>query len=171
MSHTEDREEDRRYAEISGTHLTDPLRVLNPAPAVVIGPDASVEDAVALMKEARSGCVLVVEDHRVAGIFTERDLLMRVVSEGAAPAATAMRDVMTRDPECLSPEDTIGFALHKMSVGAYRHLPIVDAEGKPAGIVTQQSGVRYLAGFFPGDVINHPPKSFEQRPPLNQYGG
>ncbi len=174
MSDAEKREEERRYAEraeIDGSFLNDPLRVLNPTPAAVIGTDSTVADAVAAMQQRRCGCALVVEDGAVTGIFTERDLLLRVVAAGAPPDATKITEVMTNGPECLTLEDTIGFALHKMSVGAYRHLPVVDETGQPIGIVTQQSGVRYLAGFFPIDVINQPPKSYQQKPPRNQYGG
>jgi len=68
-------------------------------------------------------------------------------------------------------EDTLGFALHKMSVGGFRHLPVVDDDGAPAGVISQREGVQYLVGFFPQELVNQPPRSIAQRPPRNQFGG
>ena len=78
---------------------------------------------------------------------------------------------MTADPERLVLGDTLGYALHKMSVGSFRNLPLVDDAGLPAGVVSQQEGVKYLVGFFPAEVIAQPPRSIEQQPPDSQYGG
>jgi CBS domain-containing protein len=78
---------------------------------------------------------------------------------------------MTKDPECLTLDDTLGYALHKMTVGEYRSVPVVDDEGKAYGVLTQQEGVKALAALFPASVYNQPPRSFEQKPPKNQYGG
>jgi len=88
-------------------------------------PDARVRDAVATMRDKRIGAVLVLEDRRLAGIFTERDVLTRVVAEGRDPAATRLDEVMTRDPDTVAPDDRAIDALDRMSVRGYRHLPVV----------------------------------------------
>ncbi len=175
----ESREEERRYEEagrdeartLDSRVLNDPVPVLKPKAAVVAGPDENVLDVVKQMASKHCGCALVVENKQLVGIFTERDALTRVLSEGREASSLTMREVMTPDPERLVLGDTLGFALHKMSVGSFRNLPIVDDRGLPAGVVSQQDGVRYLVGFFPSEIISQPPRTFEQRPPKSQYGG
>jgi CBS domain-containing protein len=173
----EGHEEERRYgeaAEEQGKHLVFETRVrlLHVPRAVVVTPATSVGETVARMVDAHQGCVLIAaKDGRVAGIFTERDLLVRVVAKGLDPAQTAVGKVMSADPECLTLDDTLGYALHKMTVGNYRSVPVVDDEGKPFGVLTQQEGVKALAALFPVAVFNQPPRSFEQKPPRNQWGG
>jgi len=171
----EDREDERRYKEagasLAAEILNDPVTVLKPKPAVVVAPGDRVADVVARMADARSGCAVVMDGTRLAGVFTERDALTRVLSAGLDASATKVADVMTPDPDTLHVNDTLGFALHKMSVGQFRNLPLIDDDGQPLGMVTQQDGVRYLVGFFPEGAINQPPQSIEQHPPRNQYGG
>jgi CBS domain-containing protein len=173
----EDFEDERRYREAAGSEgkakvFATPVRSLHVRKAVVVKPDETVAEAVKKMETTGQGCVLVAgPDGRVAGIFTERDLLRRVVGKGLDPARTATRAVMTKDPECLTLDDTLGYALHKMTVGEYRSVPVVDDEGRAYGVLTQQEGVKALAALFPASVYNQPPRSFEQKPPKNQYGG
>ncbi len=173
----EDIEDERRYREASQPQgkrsvFETPVRSLHVRPAVVVKVEESVAATVKVMVAAAQGCVLVAgPDGRVAGIFTERDLLTRVVAKGLDPARTPVKTVMTKDPERLTLDDTLGYALHKMTVGEYRSVPVVDDAGKPVGVLTQQEGVKALAALFPASVINQPPRSFEQKPPQNQYGG
>jgi len=173
----EDLEEERRYGEAAGTGggqrlLEMPVRSLRMSDPLVVTPDSTVAAAVQRMAGAKQGCVLVAgKDGRIAGIFTERDLLMRVVAKGLDPARTEISKVMSRDPECLALDDTLGYALHKMTVGHYRSVPVVDDARKPVGVLTQQEGVKALASLFPAAVLNQPSRSVEQKPPRNQYGG
>src|SRR5207247_2463957 len=84
------------------------------------------------MREHRIGCVLVVEGERLVGIVTERDFIMKL---GQADAGRPLSDFMTPDPEVLSPDDPIVYALNKMSVGGFRHVPLVDEARRPVGDV------------------------------------
>lgn len=173
----EDLEDERRYGEAKGAEgkarvFETPVRSLHVPPAVVVTPETPVSTTVERMVAVSQGCVLVAgRDGRVKGIFTERDLLARVVAKGLDPARTPVGKVMSEDPECLTLDDTLGYALYKMTVGNYRSVPVVDDEGKPHGVLTQQEGVKALAALFPVAVFNQPPRSFEQKPPRNQYGG
>jgi CBS domain-containing protein len=137
--------------------LARPLSVLPPAEAVLVELPASVLEAVHLMGERHAGCVLVVRGGKLRGIFTGRDVLLRVVGAGVDPAKTAVRRVMTPSPETLRPTDSIAFALNLMSLGGYRHIPLVDKTGAPAGTVSMKDIVGYLVGYFPKSVINLPP--------------
>ena len=137
--------------------LTRPLAVLPPNAPVLIEAPAPVLEAVHLMRDRHAGCVLVVRGGKLKGIFTDRDVVSRVVAAGIDPAKTAVRRVMTPTPETLRPTDSIAFALNLMSLGGYRHIPLVDKSGAPVGTVSVKDIVGYLVGFFPKSVINLPP--------------
>ena len=134
--------------------LREPIRVLAPRPPLALPPSATVSEAVELMREHRIGCVLVVDGERLVGIFTERDLLLRL---NRTALDRPLREVMTADPETLQPEDPIVYALNKMSVGGFRHVPLVDGAGRPVGIVSVKDIIDYIVDFFPNDVLTVPP--------------
>src|SRR5262245_11667126 len=95
----------------------------------------SVRDAVALMAQRRIGAVMIANDDRLIGIFTERDLLMRVVAAGLDPARVTLGEGMTRSPDPLTPDDAVHDALDLMSRRGYRHLPVID-DNKVVGMVS-----------------------------------
>lgn len=142
-----------------GTAITKrPIRKLPTLrPPVCVDPDASVRYAIDAMNEHRTGCVLVAEDDRLVGIFTERDVLTRIVPETTDIDTTRVSEVMTADPECLTLDDGIAYALNMMSVGGFRHIPLVDAERSPTGIVAMRDIVDFIVDLFPKEVLNLPP--------------
>ncbi len=98
---------------------------------------ASVRDAARAMRERHVGSVLIAAADRLEGIFTERDMVFRVVAEGRDPDATTLADVMTVDPDVLPPQASALDALRRMQDGGYRHLPIVD-RGRLIGVVSRR---------------------------------
>ena len=135
--------------------LQQPISRLSPRSPLCVGEDATLEDAVVKMREARVGCMLVVDANGdLTGIFTERDLLLRLES---ADLSRNIRPYMTRDPETLQPDDPIAFALNLMSVGGFRHVPLVDDHGRPVGVVSVKDVVNYLADVFSQNVFTVPP--------------
>ena len=106
------------------------------------------------MNRDRVGCVLVVDGDTLVGVFTERDVLTKVVGPGVDPDTTAIERVMTEDPESLTLDDGIVYALNKMSVGGFRHIPLVDEENRPTGVVAMRNVVDYLVHLFPTQVLN-----------------
>jgi CBS domain-containing protein len=96
---------------------------------------ASVRDAAQAMRDWDVGAVLVTENGRLAGIFTERDLVNRVIACDRDPESTPLSEVMTRDPDTISPKAAALEALRLMEDGGYRHVPVV-AEGRLVGIVS-----------------------------------
>src|SRR5690349_19973694 len=102
--------------------LKQPLRVARSLP---------IRQAEDLMNERGIGCVLVVEDGLLSGIFTERDVLTKVLPVVRDLDNTPVGVVMTPDPECLTLDDAIAYALNRMSDGGFRHIPLVDADGRP----------------------------------------
>ncbi len=95
----------------------------------------SVRDAAIVMRQRRIGAMMVVENGVLAGVFTERDALNRVVAEGRDPQATSLADVMTKNPRTLSPDAIFTAALELMHEGRFRHVPIVE-HGVPVGMVS-----------------------------------
>ena len=110
------------------------------APAITAAPDETVADAASRMSEARVGSVVVVEDGRCVGIFTERDLI-KLAAKGTAPQDARLADWATKDPDTVEPDVEIGEAFERMDDRGYRHLPVVD-DGRLAGIVSLRDLVR-----------------------------
>jgi CBS domain-containing protein len=102
--------------------------------------DMTVAAAARLMKEGRVGALLVISEGRLAGIFTERDALFRVIAEGRDPAGTRIAEVMTANPRTIAPDRPFGHALHLMYEGGFRHVPVV-ADGRPLGVVSARDAL------------------------------
>ncbi len=90
---------------------------------------ASVADAVDAMREGDEGCVFVLDGkERLQGVFTERDVIARVAAKGRDPGQTRLEEVMTPGPVALRKDDPLAWALHRMGVDGYRHLPVLDGD-------------------------------------------
>jgi CBS domain-containing protein len=129
---------------------------LGPAPPLCLGPDETVERAVALMRQHRVGCVLVVGGGRLLGLFTERDLLRRVLAPGL-PLHVPLVQCMTPGPITVSPAEPISAAVRRMEEGGYRHLPVIDGAGRPVGVLSVKKIVHYLVEHFPSTIYCLPP--------------
>jgi len=105
-------------------------------PAVTVTSDVTVMDAIKSMEEAGVGAVVVVEDGDLKGMFTERDVMLRVVIPAKDPAQTLVADVMTSPVLTVSKETTVDDALTTMWERHFRHLPVVDADGRVEGMVS-----------------------------------
>jgi CBS domain-containing protein len=143
---------------ISAAALDDTVATLTPAEPICLPEAATVQEAVAAMLARHQAGVLVVDEGgRLAGIFTERDVLTRVVGRELAPRRTALREVMTPNPEALTPEDRVAYAVYCMSVAGYRTVPLVEADRRPVGVITAGDILRWLASLFPETVLNMRP--------------
>ena len=160
----------RRRASFDADLLHQPLTALPMRSALVFGGHSTVTEAMRSMQRQHRGCVLVTdggtEASKLTGIFTERDVLFRIVDKGRNPAALPLSEVMTPDPETLSVRSSVAYALNKMSVGGFRHVPVVDDEHRPAFVVSVRDVVQFLVEAFPREVLNLPvqpntPKSRE----------
>ena len=109
--------------------------LIEPRKLVVASLDTTVSVAAALMQEGKVGAVLVVEGERLAGIFTERDAVYRVMAAGRDPRTTLLHEVMTPDPLTVAPEESFGYALLLMHEKGFRHAPVV-VGGRPIGVVS-----------------------------------
>jgi CBS domain-containing protein len=129
---------------------------LEPTPPHRVEATQMVQDAVYLMREEHVGCLLVCRQGRLIGIFTERDLMGRVLGVGK-PLTIPIAEVMTSNPVTVSAKDSIRTAIKKMQQGGYRHLPVVDENNRPVGVLSVKRIVHYLAEHYPAAVYNLPP--------------
>lgn len=128
-----------------------------------IGPQATVYTAAIHMNQARIGCLVVMEDGIVRGIFTERDILARVVAERRDPAQTPVEEVMTEQVVCCRPDTGLDEARSIMKNRRIRHLPVIDEDGRVHGLISigdlnaelvnnQEVTIHYLHEYIYGSV-------------------
>jgi len=134
----------------------DQVGVLGSSPLVQVGPDDSIRTTVELMRAHRVGCALVSEGDRLVGLFSERDLLTRVLG-GKVPPDQAIRTVMTPDPAVVGLQATVADVVRRMHAGGYRHLPVIGPDGNVRGMVSARAVVWFLVDHFPRAVHNQPP--------------
>jgi CBS domain-containing protein len=128
---------------LQGHLLNDRIGSLELTPPLMVKAADSIATAIRAMREAKHGCVLVEEDDEIVGIFTERDVLVRVVRHAVDPEAGAVGDVMTPKPLSLTPEDPPAHAIHLMLSEGLRHLPIADADHL-AGFISVRNVLEYI---------------------------
>jgi CBS domain-containing protein len=105
-------------------------------PSPTIGPSISVLDAVSVMARDRVGAVAVVDQGVLRGIFTERDLMLRVVHQGRNPGTTLVRDVMTPEVKTLTDDATADEVIEVMLEGHLRHVPVLGKDGSVLGLLS-----------------------------------
>ena len=135
----------------------DSISELEPAEPICLEVGTAVAKVMELMRDKRIGCVLVTRDGVLAGIFSERDVIVKIVGQ-QLDADAPIDAYMTPNPESLGVNHAIAFALNRMSLGGYRHVPLVDAQQKPVGVVSVKDVVDYLVEHFAQGVYNLPPE-------------
>jgi CBS domain-containing protein len=128
--------------------LHDTVADLHPARPITASEATPLDAAIERMRAERIGCLLITDAAgKLSGIFTERDLLNRIILEVADPAQSRVAEFMTRKPETIKAERPLAYALHRMMVGDLRHLPLVDAEQRAVGVISSRDIIRHLAGL------------------------
>jgi CBS domain-containing protein len=144
-----------RHRDVGREMLETPLGDLKRFPPVTVAPTATVARAAELMRKKRIGAVLVKQGRQVVGIFTERDLVVRAMATRSW-ASAPVKKFMTPSPETLKVGDPVAYALNKMSVGRFRHLPLLDASGALVGIVSIRDIVDFIVDLCPEEILNLP---------------
>jgi CBS domain-containing protein len=142
--------------ELSRNLRVESVSRLDPTPPFAVEDMAPVSAAVELMRREKVGCVLVTRAGKLVGLFTDRDLLTRVLAAGL-PLSAPMAECLTPNPVCVHPKDPVQTALKKMEKGGYRHLPVIDDGHHPVGVLSVRRVMHYLVEHFPALVYNHPP--------------
>ncbi len=142
--------------DLQETLRTDCVNDLAMSDPVCVGPNESIADVVARMQAEQAGCVIIHAGGKPIGLFTERDVLKRVLATGLSQSA-AIESVMTPDPDTLFRTDSVAEVISKMHTGGYRRMPVVDESGGILGVVSVKRVVQYLVEHFPEAVYNLPP--------------
>lgn len=125
-------------------------------PVAEVGPNSSIREAIDAMISQKVGCVLVVDRGSLVGVFSERDVLTKVVVNDIDMDATPVSQLMTPDPETLPEDSELVYALHTMTVGGYRHVPLINSDGEPAAVVSMRDIVDFIVSLYQSEVLNLP---------------
>ena len=126
-------------------------------PALLVDASTPLRRVLQLMREGSRGAVLVVSNETLVGIFTERDVLMKVAGQPIDIEHTAVNQLMTVNPITLPVDASVAFALNKMLIEGFRHIPLVDDHNRPIAVVSMRDLIDYLSNFFSRDILNLPP--------------
>jgi CBS domain-containing protein len=138
--------------EIERSLLRDRVSALRPKHPISVAPETPIGDVLRLMVQNRIGCVMVAEDGRPVGIFSERDALRKVNTRVTELAARPVSEFMTPQPQTLVADAKIAFAVQRMDLGGYRHLPIVGDGGDLVGIISARDILRHLMNALEREV-------------------
>ena len=118
---------------------------ISKVPPIIVSPKTSVQEVIQRMQALPTkGCVLVCDENKkLLGIASIRDILLKVAGVVKDPSTTPVEKIMTPRPECLDKDAPLSFALHKMSIGKFRHVPVLD-NGIPIGVVSTRDIIEYL---------------------------
>ena len=124
--------------------MEDPVQVLHPRKPITARPEATLRDAIQIMLCSGVGSLLVVDRAgKLVGVFSERDLLTKVAGLHDPYSHLPVSQFMTPNPETVTADDTLAFALHKMDIGGYRHLPVARS-GRPEGMISVRDLLRHI---------------------------
>ncbi|MBI1859206.1 MAG: CBS domain-containing protein [Candidatus Melainabacteria bacterium] len=137
---------------------------------VIVKKETKLKDAIKLFDENDVGCVLVVDNNKkLIGIFTERDVVRKLIGKGETILNETIEKYMTLNPDALYLTDPVAYALNRMAAGGYRHIPLVNDKNEPVGFVSIKSIVEHLADYYSNDILNLPPSPHTKQ--VKQEGG
>ncbi len=138
--------------EVERSLLKDQLAALAPNTPVTVSPDKPVGEVLVQMVDRSIGCVIIVdEEQRISGIFSERDALVKLNDRAAELFDRPVSEFMTASPQTLQSTAKIAFAVQRMDLGGYRHVPIVKESGELSGIISVRDILRYLTEKMSAD--------------------
>ncbi len=138
-------------------HLDRPITTLNLRKPVTIKGNTSVARCLELMREERIGCLLIIKDEKLVGIFTERDVIRRIVGKNLSHEDIDVSDYMTTDPDTLTHDAPLAFALNYMVLGGYRHVPIVSETNQPMACLSIKNVIKHIGDHYFSEIVNLPP--------------
>lgn len=142
-----------QFGLVDNRFLARSLGTLNPHNPLLVRQEIKISEAIELLQQNKVGCIVVTDVlGKIQGIFTERDVLLKVALKPIHPSKAPVSSVMTRNPQTATMTTSIAFALNMMSHGGYRHLPIVDDDEYPVGMISVKDIVDYLSHAVTKDL-------------------
>lgn len=142
------------FGVLDNRFLSKSVGLLNPIPPICVPDTSTIKSALEIFKRERIGCIIVTDaDGKISGIFSERDAVLKVVLTSIAVNQVPIAEVMTRNPQTATMTTTVGFALNMMSQGGFRHIPIVDEENLPVGLLTVKDLLDHVASTVVKDLM------------------
>ena len=138
-------------------NIQDPISSLGLVSPLSVEIGTNLKNALKLLQQEKQNCLLIVNDDSLSGILTERDILLKVTGKGYDMDLVMVDEFMTENPETLSPDDPIAYALNKMYIGGFRHVPIVNDSLIPVGLISISNIISTIADYFSREIINLPP--------------
>ena len=131
--------------QVERSLLTDRVGLLGPKTPITVAADTPVQKVLRMMVDRSIGCLIVVRNDEPVGIFSERDALFELNVDAKELGDQPVGKYMTSNPQTLQESAKIAFAVHRMDLGGYRHIPIVGENGHLTGIISVRDILRYLA--------------------------
>jgi CBS domain-containing protein len=136
----------KKNDKIQAALLTAPIsELLTGEDLLVASPEDTVQKIVKIFQEKKKNCVVVYKKKKLVGILSNRDILWKVVGKYPDLSKVKVADVMTYNPEWVKPNDPIAFAVNKMAMGGFRHIPVINEDGTPLSIILIKDVLGYLA--------------------------
>lgn len=149
------KEQDHEGTSLDSNTFLCPISEISLPSVISVNYKMKLKEAISLMQKRKVGSLVIIDDKdELVGIFTERDVLMRVIGIIANWEETPLSDVMTATPQTLQKGDEIAYVLNNMHVGGYRHIPIVDENDRPISMVSIKDVVRWVLDHFPKEITN-----------------
>jgi CBS domain-containing protein len=137
------------------------VSTLDYATPVAVPAATPVAQVIEKMQDERGGCALLTEGDQLVGIFTERDVVAKILGD-EANLTCPVSQFMTPNPIWVTADDPISKAIFQMHQGGFRYVPVLDREGSPRGYVAHRDIIHYLVEHFSGHVLNLPPMQDQQ---------
>ena len=136
----------KKKDQLQNVLMTMPIsELLTGEDLLVASPNDPVAKVIEIFEEERKNCVLVYDHKKMVGILSNRDVLRRVAGRYDDLSKVKVGEVMTRDPEFVHPDEPIAFAVNKMALGGFRHVPVLNEDGTPVSIIMIQDVLTYLS--------------------------
>jgi CBS domain-containing protein len=139
---------------LSSASFKSPISEMSIPRVICVESDSSIGDSIKIMQKQKIGSVVVKSNEKIVGIVTERDILLKVIGLIKDYETRPISEIMTASPQSLMATDAIAYVLNNMHVGGYRHIPIVDANEKPIGIISIKDVVSWVLDYFPQEITN-----------------
>lgn len=140
---------DTHFGVLDKRFLAQSIGLLGPNNPVLLTEDSSLRDALTTLKKNKIGSLIITNHHgKITGLLSERDIILKVNVGETDLDRTSVTTIMTSQPKTIEMGTSIAFALHLMSQGGFRHLPIIDDEEIPVGIISVKDIVDHIVRTF-----------------------